>query len=389
MRSKVTICTWGSSCSARFQEFIFPIWPPCDAQNPEFLTPRDPPRAAGDCSPASPHWLHHLDFSTRCLPARPIGKNEFRVCPVGSEIENAIRSRCPSPAGRVKRRYLTQWKKPQAAGWPRSIRKAFGRWQFPSIAPGYQEPANPCAATVVCTVTGASSNAVWLTATLSTLMSRESRFLFLLPRGKPVGSPPTPGNSPVKSRGVPNREQRELPRLAWHRRAAPPPPANSAPSAEARHVEIQFAKVPRALQTRIQRVAPHLKIFLERPLPALRIGDQLFAQQITPRTGLAGVLYLQALAVVGHQGEDIRAGTRALAGPKRFQQAQRQRGDTGWPILSAPQTIKNSRFRNIAPGRPNHCAGQRGQHDECGSEPGAIGQNDGGKMGHCGLPNFS
>ena len=116
-------------------------------------------------------------------------------------------------------------------------------------------------------------------------------------------------------------------------------------------VEIQAAEIPRVLQTRVEGVTAHLESPLQRGLPALGVSGQLLAQKFASRAQLARVFHLQALAVVGDQGEDVGAGSRALADPQRFQQAQRERArarqfersaNDGYPAL-----------RRVAPGSPD------------------------------------
>src|SRR5262249_10111210 len=92
--------------------------------------------------------------------------------------------------------------------------------------------------------------------------------------------------------------------------------------------ESQLAEVLKGLQPGIEGVATHVEIFFKFALPGCALRIQQLSKRLASAALLAAVLDLQALAVIGDNGKKVCAWPRVLARPKRFQQANRQRGNS-------------------------------------------------------------
>src|ERR1700761_7846764 len=92
-------------------------------------------------------------------------------------------------------------------------------------------------------------------------------------------------------------------------------------------VEFQVGKIARALEAGVKGIAAQLEVLFHGFLPAVGIADELLAEKFAAGKRLAVVFKLEALAVVGEDGEDIGAGTGALTYPKRFKEAGGEGGD--------------------------------------------------------------
>jgi hypothetical protein len=228
--------------------------------------------------------------------------------------------------------------------------------------------------TLACTVTGASSNAVWFTVTCWNETADDHRIDRRQAREVRRHAPQV-GRVAIRQQEHPGE-----------RTPLQPFPQRLQRRADARGTarEIQLGEVAHALEPRVEEVTAQVKIRRQSFLPTVRLGGQQCLQPLAPGQWVAGIADLESLAIVGDHREYVGAGAGPLAVPGRFQQAQRQEGDADGLQQHARPAQGRRRDVPVTPPQQTRHPGQQAEHHRqhpAGRGEGEVGERHQDKVG--------